>query len=123
WQPASQQQNPFADRCLCLDLPRDVLYQRIDARVEQMLAQGLVDEVRRLLELNRPLSQAARQALGYKEWFHHRQGKGSLEEATAEIQQRSRNFAKRQLTAFRNLSGCRMVTERLTIELWGSRMG
>ncbi|HEY7311683.1 MAG TPA: tRNA (adenosine(37)-N6)-dimethylallyltransferase MiaA, partial [Gemmataceae bacterium] len=56
-------------RCLCLDLPRAELYVRIDARVEQMIADGLVEEVRALRRLERPLSREARQALGYKEMF------------------------------------------------------
>jgi tRNA dimethylallyltransferase len=110
------------DRCLCLDLPREELYRRIDARVERMLAGGLVDEVRRLTRLGRPLSREARQALGYKELFDHLEGRGSLEDAVERIQRRSRNFAKRQLIWFRHLEGCRMVARELTFALWRSRM-
>jgi tRNA dimethylallyltransferase len=110
------------DRCLCLDLPREHLYQRINARVEAMMAEGLLDEVRRLHQLERPLSKEARQALGYKELFDYLDGQGSLDEAITRIQTRTRNFAKRQLTWFRHLNGCRFPTRELTFDLWRSRM-
>jgi tRNA dimethylallyltransferase len=110
------------DRCLCLDVPRPELYRRIDARVTQMIADGLVEEVRRLTRLDRPLSKEARQALGYKELFDHLEGRGSLDEAVTRIQARSRNFAKRQLTWFRHLGGCAMVPAELTFARWRSRM-
>jgi tRNA dimethylallyltransferase len=109
-------------RCLCLDLPRDVLYRRIDARVEQMIAQGLIDEVRALRELPRPLSREAAQALGYKEVFDHLDGGATLAETVAHIQTRSRNFAKRQLSWFRHLPGCEPVSEQLTFVRWGLTM-
>jgi tRNA dimethylallyltransferase len=110
------------DRCLCIDLPRDELYRRIDARVLQMMEAGLLDEVRRLRELPLPISREAGQALGYKELFDHLDGRCSLAEAVVTIQTRSRNFAKRQLTWFRHLSGCRMVSGELTFSVWESRM-
>jgi len=114
--------SPFADRCLCLDLPREELYGRIDSRVEQMVSAGLVEEVERLRRLDRPLSREASQALGYKELFGYLEGRASLEDAVREIQTRSRNFAKRQLTWFRHLEGCRMINRELTFSLWESRM-
>jgi tRNA dimethylallyltransferase len=109
-------------RCVCLDMPRDVLYRRIDERVERMIAEGLVDEVRALRALGRPLSREASQALGYKELFDHLEGRGTLEEAVRRIQTRTRNFAKRQLTWFRHLPQCEMLSEELTNAAWGSRM-
>jgi tRNA dimethylallyltransferase len=107
-------------RVLCLDRPRQELYERIDARVKAMIDAGLVDEVRRLRELPHSLSREAAQALGYKEMFDHLEGKASLEETIACIQTRSRQFAKRQLTWFRHLSGCEMASEELTFARWGS---
>jgi tRNA dimethylallyltransferase len=109
-------------RCLALDLPRDVLYARIDARVEQMIAGGLVEEVRALTRLERPLSREARQALGYKELLDHLEGRACLPETVARIQARSRQFAKRQLTWFRQMPEVRQVTEELTFALWGLTM-
>ncbi|MFO0927965.1 MAG: tRNA (adenosine(37)-N6)-dimethylallyltransferase MiaA [Gemmataceae bacterium] len=122
WRTGADEDGIDADRCLCLDLPRDELYRRIDARVEAMIEQGLVEEVRRLRQLERPLSREAGQALGYKELFAHLDGQATLAEAVREIQTRSRNFAKRQLTWFRHLSGCRMASAELTTALWKSRM-
>jgi len=103
---------------LWLDLPRDELYARIDARVEAMVAGGLVEEVRALIQLPQPLSREAAQALGYKEMIEHLQGRATLAETVRRIQTRSRQFAKRQLTWFRHLPGCRPVSRELTFALW-----
>jgi tRNA dimethylallyltransferase len=120
WREPVEQDGP--PRCLWLDLPRDVLYQRIDRRVEVMVEAGLFEEVASLVRLPRPLSQEARQALGYKEAFDFLEGRASREETVRLIQQRTRNYAKRQLTWFRNLEGCRPATEELTFSLWVSRI-
>ncbi len=109
-------------RVLCLDLPRQELYHRIDERVRQMFDAGLVEEVHALRRLDRPLSRAARQALGYKELFAYLDGQATLEAAVLLLQTRSRNYAKRQLSAFRHTPGCRMVSRELTFALWKSRM-
>jgi tRNA dimethylallyltransferase len=106
-------------RCLWLDRPREELYDRINRRVVQMMQDGLVEEVRALRQLGRPLSREAAQALGYKELFAWLDGERCLEEAVALIQQRSRNFAKHQLTWFRHLPACRPVAPDLTFTLWG----
>jgi tRNA dimethylallyltransferase len=108
--------------CLCLNLPRAELYARIDARVRQMIAGGLVEEVRALWMLERPLSREAGQALGYKELAAYLDGAETLEAAVTRIQMRSRNFAKRQLTWFRHLPECRAVSAQLTFALWGLRI-
>jgi tRNA dimethylallyltransferase len=105
--------------CLCLDLPRPVLYERIDARVGRMFAAGLVEEVRALRRLQQPPGREARQALGYKEVFDHLDGRAGLEETVRRIQTRTRRFAKRQLTWFRHLPECRFVSEELTFAAWG----
>jgi tRNA dimethylallyltransferase len=107
---------------LCLDVPRTELYARIDTRVRHMVDGGLVDEVRALRQLPRPLSREARQALGYKEMFDHLDGQATLEETITRIQTRTRNFAKRQLTWFRHLPECRPVSRELTFAAWGLTM-
>jgi tRNA dimethylallyltransferase len=88
-----------------LELPRPVLYDRINQRVDAMLAAGWLDEVRRLRELPRPLSREARQALGYSELLGHLETAGGpgLDETAEVIRTRTRQFAKRQLTWFRHL--------------------
>ncbi len=105
-----------------LNPPRAELYTRIDARVRAMFAAGLVEEVRALLRLPRPLGREAAQALGYKEVIAHLEGRAGLEETVARVQQHSRNFAKRQVTWFRHLPECRPVSGLLTIAHWGLRM-
>ncbi len=76
---------------------REILYKRIDTRVDQMLSDGLVDEVRSLMEHDALVGTAA-QAIGYKELAGYLQGEQSLEECVNILKQRSRNYAKRQLT-------------------------
>ena len=112
----------FADRCLAIDLPRERLYERIDARVVAMFEAGLVEEVRALAALPQGLSMQAGQGLGYKELLPHLAGVITRERAVAEVQTRSRNFAKRQMTWFRHLSGCRLVPPELTFASWEPRM-
>jgi tRNA dimethylallyltransferase len=71
-----------------------------------MFAAGLLDEVRALLAEPQGLGRTARQALGYKETLAHLEGRCSLSEAVEAIQTRTRQFAKRQHTWFRNLEEC-----------------
>ena len=83
------------------DWPRDELYDRINRRVDEMLAQGLVDEVRRLMadENSHP---TAVQAIGYKEIAAALRGETSMEKAICWMKQATRNFANRQLTWFKH---------------------
>jgi len=109
-------------KVLCLDLPRAELYARIEARVRHMIAAGLVEEAAALRRLPHPMSREASQALGYRELFDYLDGKVGLEEAIQRIQIRSRNLAKRQLTWFRHLPECRLITPQLTFAAWGLTM-
>jgi tRNA dimethylallyltransferase len=108
--------------CLWLDLPRSSLYARINARVHQMFADGIVEEAQLLRSLDRPVSKEAAQALGYKEAGAYLDGQLTLEECIDRVQTRSRQFAKRQMTWFRHLPGCRPATRELTFSLWGLTM-
>lgn len=80
---------------------RENLYERIDKRVELMFDEGLLEEVEFIYKNYKSLA-TARQAIGYKEIFDYFENKISLEEAKNMIKQNSRNYAKRQLTWFRN---------------------
>lgn len=80
--------------------PRQILYDRIDRRVGIMLEQGLLQEVQSLLE-DGLLEGTAAQAIGYKELLAYFRGEMTLETAADLIRQKSRNYAKRQLTWFR----------------------
>ena len=90
-----------------LEPPREWLYDRINQRVDAMFAAGLVDEVSRLMELPQGLGRSARQGLGYKEVLDHLGGGLSLPATIETLQTRTRQFAKRQHTWFKNLPECR----------------
>ena len=83
------------------DENRQDLYRRIDRRVEQMLEIGLLNEIRDLLDSGVPPKATSMQAIGYKEFVAALSGRGTVEEATVQVQQASRHYAKRQLTWFR----------------------
>ena len=124
--PASQA------KVFVLSWPRDQLHQRIDARVEQMFAAGLVEEVRGLLQTYGTLSRTALQAVGYREvaeylgvlsteysvLITHQQSAApqlpsstspSLSDCKERVKARTRQFARRQETWFRGLSECTLV--------------
>ncbi len=104
WHNEQTQKQPprYTPYWLGLDFAdRNVLYSRIDRRVDLMLEAGLLDEIRALLAGGVPESCTAMQAIGYKEYLAALRGESSFGEATALVKQRSRNYAKRQLTWFR----------------------
>ena len=80
---------------------RHDLWRRINLRVDQMMADGLADEVRRLLAAGVPATATAMQAIGYKELAAALRAGGDLDAAAQEVKLRSRQYAKRQLTWFR----------------------
>ena len=123
-QPLSAQQQqvarPVTERSpfvFWLSPPRDWLHTRINTRVEHMIEQGLESEVRRLQRDAQGLGTTARQALGYKEFLDAWEAAAArgapddwqLAEVITQIQTRSRQFAKRQETWFRNLEECQAV--------------
>lgn len=84
-----------------LTMPRDLLYERINQRVDQMMEQGLLDEVKKLQKRGFHAGMTAMQAIGYKELFQVLEGNVPLEIAVDQIKQGSRKYAKRQLSWFR----------------------
>ena len=84
-----------------LETNREVLYERINSRVDQMLSNGLVEEINSLKEYY-PNSRILNSGIGYKEFYDYLYNNGSLEEAIENIKLNSRRFAKRQFTFFRN---------------------
>ncbi len=93
-----KKQRPFNIRKIGIDWPREILYQRINARVEGMMTAGLLKEVESLFP-HRHLK--ALQTVGYQELFRYLENDCTLEEAVEKIKQHTRNFAKRQMTWFR----------------------
>lgn len=92
---------PFTFRTVVLYRERDVLYRRIDQRVDEMLAAGLMDEVRGLLDTGLDPSINALQTIGYLEPIRFLRGEIDYEEMVRLIKRNSRRYAKRQLTWFR----------------------
>lgn len=86
---------------LGIEMSRDILYQRINKRVDIMLERGLVSEVQQLVDNGYETSQSM-QAIGYKEIVPVIKQELSLDEATEKLKQHSRNYAKRQMTWFKN---------------------
>ncbi|BAQ10599.1 tRNA delta(2)-isopentenylpyrophosphate [Bacillus sp. OxB-1] len=84
-----------------LDMDRELLYERINLRVDLMMENGLLEEVRGLWEQGIRGVQSV-QAIGYKELYSYLEGETTLEAAVEAIKKNTRNYAKRQLTYFRN---------------------
>ena len=104
FQRSVQAERPFRIINIGLELPRQALYDRINARVDKMMEDGLLDEVKKLVpykHLN------ALQTVGYRELFDYLDGKMSLEKAVDKIKQNTRHYAKRQLTWFKADSSIR----------------
>lgn len=94
---------PFNYEVLCIDMPREMLYERINLRVDAMITDGFLDEANELHSFKglNPL-----RTLGYKELFEHIEGVRDWAFTIELIKQKTRNYAKRQLTWFRNQENC-----------------
>ena len=96
-----QKQTPYRAAYFVLNDDRARLYERIDRRVDTMIADGLVEEVRRLRAMGYTKELVSMQGLGYKELFPYFDGECTLDEAVSVMKRDTRHFAKRQLTWFR----------------------
>ena len=94
-------QSPYGFAYFVLTDCREQLYERIDARVDAMMEQGLLDEVKKLRDMGYTRDLVSMQGLGYKELLAYLDGECSLDEAVYMIKRDTRHFAKRQLTWFR----------------------
>ncbi len=97
-----QKESPYDFKYYALTHKRDVIYDRIEKRIDLMIEEGLVDEVRGLLESGVPLDSVAMKGLGYKEIAEYIMGNCSLSDAVSELKLATRHFAKRQLTWLRH---------------------
>ena len=90
-------------RCILIGLQRDraELYDRINRRVDQMISDGLEDEIRSLMSMGLSSSDISMKGIGYKEMIDAMNGRITMEEATELIKRNSRRYAKRQMTWFR----------------------
>lgn len=94
-------ESPYGFAYFVLTDRREHLYERIDARVDAMMSQGLLDEVKRLRDMGYTRDMVSMQGLGYKELLAYLDGECTLDEAVYIIKRDTRHFAKRQLTWFR----------------------
>ncbi len=95
----------FETLVLGLDRPREELYARIDSRVDSMFAQGLTDEVKKLLAMGYGPNDPGMRGIGYREFLEMRQGCMTMADVREAIARDSRRYAKRQLTFFRAIRG------------------
>lgn len=96
-----QHESPYNLAYFVLNMPRELLYERIDLRVDQMMKEGLLEEVSRVKEEGCHRGMVSMQGLGYKEILAYLDGEYPLEEAVRVLKRDTRHFAKRQLTWFR----------------------
>lgn len=96
-----QNASPYNFAYFVLNLNRQLLYQRINSRIDAMIEKGLVEEVLSLKKMNYTKEMVSMQGLGYKEIMDYLEGESSLEEAVYKIKKNTRHFAKRQLTWFK----------------------
>ncbi|MCR5666754.1 MAG: tRNA (adenosine(37)-N6)-dimethylallyltransferase MiaA [Eubacterium sp.] len=96
-----QKESPYRFCYFVLNEKRELLYQKIEQRVDQMIEAGLVDEVKALKEAGCEIDMTSMQGLGYKEIYRYLLGDCTLDEAVYTIKRDTRHFAKRQLTWFR----------------------
>ncbi|MBR5597041.1 MAG: tRNA (adenosine(37)-N6)-dimethylallyltransferase MiaA [Lachnospiraceae bacterium] len=94
-------ESPYDFSYFVLNDHRELLYQRIDSRVEEMIHEGLVEEVNMLKNMGYDRSYVSMQGLGYKEILQYLEGEISLEEAVYILKRDTRHFAKRQITWFK----------------------
>lgn len=85
-----------------LTLPRELLYERINLRVDLMMKNGLQEEMESLIKQGLTRENQSMKAIGYKEWFDYFEGKCDLNEVSENIKKHSRQYAKRQYTWFKN---------------------
>lgn len=100
-QEQKEQTSPYNLVYFVLNAPRELLYERIEKRIDEMLEEGLVEEVAALKEKGCHRGMVSMQGLGYKEILSYLEGELSLEEAVRILKRDTRHFAKRQLTWFR----------------------
>ena len=96
--------SPYNFSYFVLTDDREKLYARIEDRIDEMMSQGLVDEVRQLKDMGCRKGMTSMQGLGYKEILEYLDGECSLEDAVYTLKRDTRHFAKRQLTWFRRES-------------------
>lgn len=116
----------FDTHCFSFDFPREILYERINNRVDQMIQNGLVGEVEELVAQGITDKNQCLQAIGYKEIYSYLIGQISLNEAIEQIKLNTRHYAKRQITFFKKMPNIKylqpdnvtLIANRIVESLW-----
>lgn len=104
-----QNESKYDFNIYIIDIPRDVLYEKINKRVDIMIENGLVEETKKLLQKYGENLLTSMQAIGYKELLDYINGKESLEEAVDRIKKETRHYAKRQITWFKKIENTKII--------------
>lgn len=97
-----ENESPYDYTFFALSMDRATLYERINLRIDQMVEEGLVEEVKSFYDCGIDLDLPSMKAIGYKEFFPYFRGEQSLEACIEKLKQNTRNYAKRQMTWFRH---------------------
>lgn len=108
-QTEREKTSPYGFSYFVLNCDRGLLYQKIDQRVDEMMAAGLVEEVKNLQKMGCHRGMVSMQGLGYKEILDYLDGRYDLEEAVRVLKRDTRHFAKRQITWFKRERDVRWV--------------
>ncbi|MDF3026172.1 MAG: tRNA dimethylallyltransferase [Fluviicola sp.] len=114
WRKNELPERPFEVIRFVINHPREILYERINRRVDLMMEAGLIDEVKHVSEYR---NLTALQTVGYKEVFEYLDGDTDLETCISKIKQHTRNYAKRQLTWFKRHANTIWLDAKSTNEL------
>jgi tRNA dimethylallyltransferase len=109
------EETPYQVFFVGLHWPREVLYERINARVSVQVEEGLIDEVKNLLAMGFSEELPSMRSIGYQELFPYLRGECDLESALNKIRQNTRNYAKRQYTWFGKNGGVLWVSRRASV--------
>lgn len=107
--------SPYDFFVIYLNPPRDILYDKINKRVEIMTENGIIEEAKMIYDLDLDETSTCKSAIGYKEWFGYIGGRTSKEDAMHVLKQSTRRYAKRQITWFNKLE-CDYVLEGSNIQ-------
>lgn len=101
-----QEKSIYNFSVFCIEQDREYLYNRINLRVDLMVKDGILEEARKVYDMNLPKDNTCMQAIGYKEFFPYFDGKITLDEAIDNLKKETRHYAKRQMTWFNNKLDC-----------------
>ncbi len=103
---SEQHKSPYSFTYYCLSPDRELLYERINTRVDEMIAQGLLQEIQTLIDSGWKEALRRANVIGYSELLDYLEGLCTLDDAVATIKRNTRRYAKRQTTWFRHQTDC-----------------